>query len=287
MLFDVTRNVAATGTGVLFVSHDLEEVKQLTDRFTVFRDGRVVGGGATADHTRERDRASHRRPRPRGGVSHRSAAQTRGAEPSRRPMSAARGGLLADASLVVHRGEVLGVTGLSGSGFEDLPYLLFGAAQGRVAARSALRQRIAPRARTRPRRSARAWPWCPADRPRDGAILCLSVLDNVSMQTLDTYQQWTVPAPQADARRGPQGPVVVRRATQRPDPAVLEPLRWQPAEGPDGQVAADPARPCSWSTNPRRASTSAPAKRSFQCCGLRPRKGWPCYARAATTNSWR
>ena len=49
LLFDVTRRVAESGAGVLFVSHDLDEVKELTDRVTVFRDGRVVGTAITAD----------------------------------------------------------------------------------------------------------------------------------------------------------------------------------------------------------------------------------------------
>lgn len=187
MLFDVTRNVAATGTGVLFVSHDLEEVKQLTDRFTVFRDGRVVGGGATADHTREqivRLIVGH----DLEAVSHRSAAQL-AASAVAATVTGARGGLVVEASLVVHSGEVLGVTGLSGSGFEDLPYLMFGAERadaGRIEIGSAATEL---RRQNPTKAFNQGLALVPADRPRDGAILTLSVLDNVSMQTLRTYQQ--------------------------------------------------------------------------------------------------
>jgi ribose transport system ATP-binding protein len=48
MLFDLIRSVARTGSSVLFVSHDLDEVQRITDRVTVLRDGRVVGTVITA-----------------------------------------------------------------------------------------------------------------------------------------------------------------------------------------------------------------------------------------------
>jgi ribose transport system ATP-binding protein len=187
MLFDVTRNVAATGTGVLFVSHDLEEVKQLTDRFTVFRDGQVVGGGATRDFTRDeivRLIVGHDLEK----VEHRSAAQV-AATVVAATATGISGGLVAEASFALHKGEILGVTGLSGSGFEDLPYLLFGAEHAE-AGRLELGGKSVDLRRQNPTKAFdQGLALVPADRPRDGAILSLSVLDNVSMQTLPTYQQ--------------------------------------------------------------------------------------------------
>ena len=52
-LFDVVRRVQSAGFGVLFVSHDLDEVLAVTDHVTVLRDGRVVGSGVTASFTRD------------------------------------------------------------------------------------------------------------------------------------------------------------------------------------------------------------------------------------------
>lgn len=219
MLFEVTRKVAGAGTGVLFVSHDLEEVKQLTDRFTVFRDGLVVGGGATSDHTREeivRLIVGH----DLTAVSHRSGADLDGSLEAA-TVTGAAGGLVREASLVVHRGEILGVTGLSGSGFEDLPYLMFGAAPatgGHLTVGSSKRNL---RRQTPTRAFHQGLALVPADRPRDGAILSLSVLDNVSMQTLRDYQR---------------GPLLQRKKMREEAKKVLSAFDVRPN---------DPTLPCS------------------------------------------
>jgi ribose transport system ATP-binding protein len=186
MLFELTRNVVAGGAGVLFVSHDLEEVKQITDSFTVFRDGRVVGGGATSDFTRDeivKLIVGHEIK----AVSHRSAGQI---EASRVAASVEgiKGGLVVEASFDVHAGEILGLTGLSGSGFEDVPYIMFGASKADAGTLSIGGKSVKLRRQSPAEAFQSGMALVPADRPRDGAILSLSVLDNVSMQTLDKYQ---------------------------------------------------------------------------------------------------
>ncbi len=50
-LFRIIRDLKAQGLGVIFVTHRLEEVMELCDRYTVLRDGRQVGSGAIADTT--------------------------------------------------------------------------------------------------------------------------------------------------------------------------------------------------------------------------------------------
>ncbi|TGQ03232.1 sugar ABC transporter ATP-binding protein, partial [Mesorhizobium sp. M2E.F.Ca.ET.219.01.1.1] len=42
-LFDIMRKLAATGVGIVYISHRLEEVPEIADRVTVMRDGRVAG----------------------------------------------------------------------------------------------------------------------------------------------------------------------------------------------------------------------------------------------------
>jgi ribose transport system ATP-binding protein len=219
MLFDVTRTVAATGTGVLFVSHDLEEVKQLTDRFTVFRDGAVVGSGATKDFTRDqivRLIVGH----DLVAVEHRSAAQVAAADVATTAYDVA-GGLVAQASLTLHKGEVLGVTGLSGSGFEDLPYLLFGAHRADTGRLEVAGVTVDLRRQNPTKAFDQGLALVPADRQRDGAILSLSVLDNVSMQTLNRYQQ---------------GPILRRRRMRDEARGVLGSFDVRPS---------DPTLPCS------------------------------------------
>jgi ribose transport system ATP-binding protein len=47
-LFDLVRRLKSKGHAIIYISHFLEEVKEISDRFTVLRDGRSVGGGVTA-----------------------------------------------------------------------------------------------------------------------------------------------------------------------------------------------------------------------------------------------
>jgi ribose transport system ATP-binding protein len=97
------------------------------------------------------------------------------------------GGSLADVSFEVHKGEILGLTGLLGAGHEQVPYLLFGvqrAASGSLRLGTAT---LALRGQT-PSAAIRAGiALVPADRQNDGSIPTLSVADNVSMQLLDGY----------------------------------------------------------------------------------------------------
>src|SRR5947209_5167537 len=53
-LFALVRRLRDRGVGVVYISHFLEEVQQIADRFTVLRDGRHVGGGSTTDFAPER-----------------------------------------------------------------------------------------------------------------------------------------------------------------------------------------------------------------------------------------
>ena len=48
-LFSLVRDAAAAGASILFVSHDLDEVREITDRVTVLRDGSLVGTVVTAE----------------------------------------------------------------------------------------------------------------------------------------------------------------------------------------------------------------------------------------------
>src|SRR6478672_212007 len=50
-LFRIARELKANGLSIIFVTHRLEEVMQICDRYTVLRDGRLVGSGSIADIT--------------------------------------------------------------------------------------------------------------------------------------------------------------------------------------------------------------------------------------------
>jgi ribose transport system ATP-binding protein len=184
LLFDLTRRIAKSGAGVLFVSHDLDEVLELTDRVTVLRDGAAVATVITKDASVGQliETIVGRRVEV---TSHRASTSAEHAVKPAVVVENASGGLVRDATFSINPGEVLGVTGLSGAGFEDLPYLLFGVGIASAGTLTVGAQTLVLDHLTSPRALQAGIALVPADRQRDGAILSLSVLDNVSMQVLD------------------------------------------------------------------------------------------------------
>ena len=108
-LFTIIRQTVAQGAGVLFVSHDLDEVLGITDRVTVLRDGRVVGTTVTAKTSVPelvemiigRRLESLTSQHPATPTSRRQVASIDGLT----------GGSLHGVSFRVHAGEIIGVTG--------------------------------------------------------------------------------------------------------------------------------------------------------------------------------
>ncbi len=182
-LFALARQLADAGASVLFVSHNLDEALELTDRVTVLRDGRVVVTVATA--RLERDalaelmtgrplEAAVARRRPAGRVAASVADLT--------------GEVVRDVSFDVHEREVLGLTGLLGSGFDEVPYLLFGARPSR-AGRLRLGHDRHDATTMKPGRALRAGiALLPADgEERDGSVGSLPVVDHVTLPVLGRY----------------------------------------------------------------------------------------------------
>jgi ABC-type sugar transport system ATPase subunit len=177
-LFAAVRGAAARGAGVIFVSHRLDEVMDLADRVVVLRDGRVVADtpASELDHTElvrlivgaALEQAAPRGRRDCGN----DALEARDVA----------GGTVRGLDLTVRTGEVVGVSGILGSGREHLAGLLYGAlrrAGGEVAvAGIALRPGD-------PRGAMRAGvAYVPADRHADGAVMTMPVRENVTLPDL-------------------------------------------------------------------------------------------------------
>lgn len=122
--FQIVRSVLADGASVLLISHQLEEVVQTSDRVTVLRDGAVVESGVA---TREVDEAALTRMMlGRHLIAHERVATSAGSD----LVASVRGltvGQVAGFDLDVRRGEIVGLTGLVGSGFEEAAEALAGA----------------------------------------------------------------------------------------------------------------------------------------------------------------
>jgi ribose transport system ATP-binding protein len=187
-LFQLIRRVVEQGSSVIFISHDVDEVMEITDRVTVLRDGIVAGELQTASTTDEAViEAIVGRKVARAGV----VARSQDAAPSRPAYLKLRnvtGGAVREVSLDVGKGEVLGLTGLLGSGYEDLPYLVFGA---RAADRGLMdlgEARGLDLSRGSPAASLkRGMALLPADRPGASGVESLPVADNLFLPSLDRF----------------------------------------------------------------------------------------------------
>ena len=122
-LLAVVRTLSARGVAIVFVSHRLAEVLDISSRVTVLRDGRLVGVFPTAGMTQARltelmtgrtfDTAV-------------AARDTMAAPPVLEVEGLTRRSEFRDVSLILRRGEVLGLTGLIGAGRTELAHTLFG-----------------------------------------------------------------------------------------------------------------------------------------------------------------
>ena len=127
-LFDTMRLMASEGRSVIFVSHKLHEVKQVSDRVTVLRDGKVVGGTDTAK-AEPADLAKMMVGRDLELSSRDGAAATGDAvlAVSGLRMLGDRGReVVRGIDFSVHRGEILGIAGVAGNGQRELAQGLTG-----------------------------------------------------------------------------------------------------------------------------------------------------------------
>src|SRR5262249_18243236 len=126
-LFKVLRALTADGAAVVFVSHRLDEVRDLCDRVAVLRGGDLVDV-VDAAGTTERDLLRLMLGRPVDEMYPDTP------DPVGSPLlevAGLSGGTLVDLSFTARPGEIIGFAGLPGSGYDEVPYLLTGARQAR------------------------------------------------------------------------------------------------------------------------------------------------------------
>jgi len=184
-LFDLVRSITSSGSSVLFVSHDLDEVRQITDRITVLRDGRSMGTHGTQDtskrelvklivgHDLERVEST-----PPQEIAHRPVVL------SVRDLSSS---LAREISFDLHEGEILGLAGLVGSGYEDAVYSLFGSDRTATGTFVMDGREISFAKHTAYDATGLGLALVPADRKREGSVADLSVSENMNLTVLDRF----------------------------------------------------------------------------------------------------
>ena len=125
-LFKIIRDLRDQGLGIVYISHRMDEIKVITDRVTVMRDGAYVGTLITKDSTKDDiinmmvGRVIYEDPK------------TKNMTPPGAPVVLKvehlnAGKMVQDVSFELHKGEVLGFSGLMGAGRTETMRALFGA----------------------------------------------------------------------------------------------------------------------------------------------------------------
>jgi ribose transport system ATP-binding protein len=184
-LFGIVRQLKADGVSVVFVSHRLDELYAICDRVTIMRDGRTIDERAMQDISRYELVATMLGRELAEELSHRRAADGHAAAtsvPVLEARSVRRAPVLRDVSVAARAGEVVGLSGLLGSGRTELARALFGvdrADDGEVLVDGAPAQIRSPRDAVRHR-----FGLVPEDRKTDGIVPELSVRENLTLALL-------------------------------------------------------------------------------------------------------
>lgn len=183
-LFQFIRDLRARGVGIIYITHRLEEIFRIADRVTVLRDGRYVAtypiGEVTMDDLirlmvgRHLDEKFPKEAVPRG-------------EPVLEVRGLTTEGLFEDVTLTLHRGEIVGIAGLVGSGKTHVAHAIFGATpidageiwlEGRPVTIRSPQDAI-----------AHGIGLVTEDRKRLGLVLSMNVRDNITLPVLPELER--------------------------------------------------------------------------------------------------
>jgi len=183
-LFDVIGTLKRSGIGIIYISHFLEEIRGVCDRYTVLRDGEVAGSGelACVSETeivsmmvgRNVEDLFPKVPHEPGP----EILQLTGLSGRRFP---------AEVSLSVRRGEILGIAGLIGAGRTELLRCLFGldaVRSGKVTI-GGIQPPASPRSRIRA-----GMGFVSEDRKGEGLAQARSLVDNLTYSRLSPYSRF-------------------------------------------------------------------------------------------------
>jgi ribose transport system ATP-binding protein len=174
-LFDLISRLKTRGIAIVYISHFIEEVKAVSDRFVVLRDGRNAGGGVTSNAAAAE-------------IVVLMVGRTlddlypRGARTPREPILRLDDVLPGAATLALRRGEILGIAGLLGAGRTRLLRAIFGL---EPVTRGAITVGVFSGAATPHDRWRQGMGLLSEERAGEGLALGLSVSDNMTLTRLE------------------------------------------------------------------------------------------------------
>ena len=183
-LFAIVRQLRDSGVAILFVSHFLEQIYEISDRMTILRNGRFVGEYRTAELPRLEliskmlGRASDELAAIEAGAQRVAHDEQRGT-PLLSAVRLGRQGSIEPVDLEVYEGEIVGFAGLLGSGRTELARLLYGADRADEGELTLFGEQVRSAAPLSSLKGGLAY--STEDRKREGIIAELTVRENIAL----------------------------------------------------------------------------------------------------------
>jgi ribose transport system ATP-binding protein len=184
-LFRVIRQLTADGVAVVYISHRLDEIRQIGDRVTVLKDGRTVAVGLPAKTTPTTEVVRLMTGRNVEYAFPRAASAPAQDVEILRVDGLGRKGEFSDVSFSVHAGEIIGLAGLVGSGRSEIVETVYGARRadaGTVTVDGRALRNGSVRAAIRAGLGL-----APEERKSQGLLLHEPVFQNVSVSSLSRF----------------------------------------------------------------------------------------------------
>ena len=183
-LFSIMNDLKAKGIGMIYISHRMDEINRISDRITVMRDGEYVGTLITKDTTKD-EIVKMMVGRVIYGDKKEQSLVSPDAEVVLEVKNLSRGKEIKDVSFKLHKGEILGFSGLMGSGRTEIARAIYGADEfdsGEIYIKG---EKV--KIKTPEEAVKRGICYLSEDRKRYGLLLDKSVAENSALSSLDNY----------------------------------------------------------------------------------------------------
>ncbi len=188
-LFELIERLRAQGKSIIYISHILAEVQRLSDEIVVLRDGEVVGSGPKEEFTINRMISLM------VGRNIEQLYPPRTSSPTPEKVLEVKGlsqnGIVEDINLTLHKGEVLGIFGLMGSGRTELARILFGLdpfRQGEVWINGKRIHHLSPQTSIR-----HGMAFVTENRREEGLLMDISIAENIALVALPRFTRSILP----------------------------------------------------------------------------------------------
>ncbi|MFB9908819.1 sugar ABC transporter ATP-binding protein [Allokutzneria oryzae] len=184
-LFTVIRELTAQGVAIVYISHRLEEIREIGDRVTVLKDGRTVAGGLDVASTPTPEMIRLMTGRAIEYVFPPRRKEIADASPVLDVRDLALRGSFEGIGFTVRPGEVVGLAGLVGSGRSEIVETVYGARK--ATSGTVLVDGVVLRPGSVPAAVAAGVGLCPEERKSQALVLGDPVASNITIATLDRF----------------------------------------------------------------------------------------------------